>query len=276
MARSRVRIACLLTTALVWTAAGRAENVRVTDPAMLERMGFSRDANVFIADGAVLNPASPGPSPQFGTSAQSSTTTMGSMFRPRESTGQYGSAGGRGDISYASGDQFWDTQLDLPAGALWDSTSYWGADSHATNIDFILFQSCTPPDGPGLPDAVLLGSTTTAGVSGNYFVTVVPIVTTVIDNASCVYIARVHFNAVGQSLTKARTDWRRQVSPSPASATFAVDVPTTHPFFRYIEALAAAGITGGCGPSQYCPDSAVTRGQMAVFLSLALGLHFPN
>jgi S-layer family protein len=40
--------------------------------------------------------------------------------------------------------------------------------------------------------------------------------------------------------------------------------------------LASAGITGGCGPGSYCPDAAVTRGQMAVFLATALGLHFPN
>jgi hypothetical protein len=51
------------------------------------------------------------------------------------------------------------------------------------------------------------------------------------------------------------------------SSTF-VDVPTTHPFFTWIEALVAAGMTTGCStnPSQYCPDSGITRAQMAVFL----------
>ena len=66
-----------------------------------------------------------------------------------------------------------------------------------------------------------------------------------------------------------------QVSPAPATATFN-DVPTSHPFFQFIEALAASGITGGCGNGNYCPDSPVTRGQMAVFLSKALGLNFPD
>ena len=37
-----------------------------------------------------------------------------------------------------------------------------------------------------------------------------------------------------------------------------------------IEAIAAAGITTGCGPEQYCPASPVTRQQMAVFLTRAL------
>jgi hypothetical protein len=69
--------------------------------------------------------------------------------------------------------------------------------------------------------------------------------------------------------------YRLQVSPAPATATF-TDVPPDHPFFRYVEALAAAGITAGCGEGVYCVDDPVTRGQIAVFLSVALGLHFPN
>ena len=75
----------------------------------------------------------------------------------------------------------------------------------------------------------------------------------------------------------ARITWHRQVSPAPATATFQ-DVPPDHPFFSYIEALRASGITGGCqaSPPLYCPDAALTRGQMAAFLGIALGLHWPN
>jgi hypothetical protein len=69
--------------------------------------------------------------------------------------------------------------------------------------------------------------------------------------------------------------WRRVVSPAPASATFN-DVPNGHIFFPFIEALAASGITGGCGSGNFCPDNPVTRGQMAVFLAKALGLHWPG
>jgi len=67
-----------------------------------------------------------------------------------------------------------------------------------------------------------------------------------------------------------------QVSPAPPTATFN-DVPTNHPFFQYIEALAHSGITGGCqaAPPLYCPDAPLTRGQMAVFLAKALGLQWP-
>jgi hypothetical protein len=71
---------------------------------------------------------------------------------------------------------------------------------------------------------------------------------------------------------------QRQVSMPPGMASF-TDVPTTHPFYQFIEALAASGITAGCaGPPtpQFCPDAPITRGEMAVFLAAALGLHFPN
>ena len=69
--------------------------------------------------------------------------------------------------------------------------------------------------------------------------------------------------------------WRRVVSDPPATPTFG-DVPASHPFYQFIEALAYSGITGGCGGGNYCADAPLTRGQMAVFLSKALGLHWPE
>ncbi len=69
--------------------------------------------------------------------------------------------------------------------------------------------------------------------------------------------------------------WQRQVSPAPGNATFA-DVPTSDFGFQFVEALAASGITGGCGGDNYCPDQPVTRRQMAIFLAKALGLHWPD
>ena len=76
------------------------------------------------------------------------------------------------------------------------------------------------------------------------------------------------------SLGALRVYYHLQVSPPPATATFG-DVPTNHPFFQFVEALAASGITAGCGGGNFCPDAPLTRGQMAVFLSKALGLNWP-
>jgi hypothetical protein len=53
--------------------------------------------------------------------------------------------------------------------------------------------------------------------------------------------------------------------PVGASTGFA-DVPTTYWAGAWIKQLAAEGITGGCSAGNYCPLSAVTRAQMAVFL----------
>ncbi len=80
----------------------------------------------------------------------------------------------------------------------------------------------------------------------------------------------------GTRVKMIRLLWHRQVSPAPAVASFD-DVPTDHPFFQLIEAFRAAGITSGCNadPPLYCPDAPVTRGQVAVFLSIALGLQWP-
>ena len=69
--------------------------------------------------------------------------------------------------------------------------------------------------------------------------------------------------------------WRRTVAPAPAAATFS-DVPTSHPLFRFVEAMAGAGIAGPCTAGRFCPDAPVTRAEFAAFFALALGLHFPN
>lgn len=70
-------------------------------------------------------------------------------------------------------------------------------------------------------------------------------------------------------------EYRQTVAPAPPVASFG-DVPVSHPFFQFVEALAASGITAGCGNGNFCPDNPLTRGQMAVFLSKALGLYWPN
>jgi len=44
------------------------------------------------------------------------------------------------------------------------------------------------------------------------------------------------------------------------------DAPPGSFAFSFIEALARAGITAGCGNGNYCPSAPVTRAQMAVFL----------
>jgi len=54
-------------------------------------------------------------------------------------------------------------------------------------------------------------------------------------------------------------------APPPCTHVFP-DVPCPSNFADWIEALAAEGITGGCGSGNYCPANPVLRQQMAVFL----------
>ena len=60
---------------------------------------------------------------------------------------------------------------------------------------------------------------------------------------------------------------------APYSAYTFNDVFTTYWAWDFVERLYDAGITGGCGvnPLQYCPETTVTRAQMAVFLER--GIH---
>lgn len=55
-----------------------------------------------------------------------------------------------------------------------------------------------------------------------------------------------------------------------ASDTFA-DVPNSNIFHNQINAIKDAGITAGCGGPNYCPNQAVTRGQMAGFMHRGYG-----
>jgi hypothetical protein len=61
-----------------------------------------------------------------------------------------------------------------------------------------------------------------------------------------------------------------QAAELPPGGTFVDDDRSVHE--GAIEAIAAAGLTVGCADDRFCPDEAVSRGQMAAFLVRALGL----
>ncbi len=54
-----------------------------------------------------------------------------------------------------------------------------------------------------------------------------------------------------------------------------IDVPVDAWFAPFVEALRVAGITTGCAVDRFCPDSFVTREQMALFLARAFDLGLP-
>jgi hypothetical protein len=180
--------------------------------------------------------------------------------------------------------------LSLPNGALIERIDYFVRDSDPAadaEISGRLCRTWISEDGAQF-NGTCTDQITSAGAPGDTVLSVSPNHTVRYDDfdgdgtpESVNYILAVQFGIYGTfnytanlRLRGARILYRRQVSPAPATATFA-DVPTSHPFFQYVEALANSGITAGCGSGNYCPDSPLTRGQMAVFLAKALGLHWP-
>lgn len=61
-------------------------------------------------------------------------------------------------------------------------------------------------------------------------------------------------------------------SSAQASLTGFTDVPSGHVHRDGIAFVAERTITSGCAPRRYCPETAVTRAQMATFLARAAGL----
>jgi S-layer homology domain len=169
----------------------------------------------------------------------------------------------------------WWASVHLPAGALVDRIELEACDTNpAGAIEFGMVRGSSPAGA-----AVAVTPTGSTGVNpGCAFFPLSLTAPLTIDNRNNNYWLFKRYGATDSTnrVNAIRVFYRLQVSPAPAVATFPNDVPTSHVFFRFIEALARAGVTAGCGPGAYCPDAPLTRGQMAVFLSIALGLHFPD
>lgn len=208
----------------------------------------------------------------YGTSTLATYTINAYDFNVFDSSETFSGTGGTGD-RYLTNFGFFLAPVHIPSGA---------------SITFIEVQGCNTA-GSGTIVATLYSNTTSGGVesetghgsvvvaagSGCGFFAASFATPPTVDNVNRSYYAQVT-NGTTDGTTRfsaVRLYHVLQVSPAPGTATF-TDVPTSHPQFRFVEALVAAGITGGCGGGNYCPDSPLTRGQMAVFLSAALGLQW--
>ncbi len=183
----------------------------------------------------------------------------------------------------------WWTQLDLPAGAEVIQVVLIAYDVNPTedvHLDFFAFESASTGTAPFMTGWGPVQTT------GQPLYTTVPLILAAspvriralqdlnldgIFNWVTYHLGIWTDNAADPSVQffGAAVEWRRTISPAPAVATFA-DVPIGAFGFNHVEALAASGITAGCGGGNFCPNNAVTRVQMAVFLAKALGLHWPN
>jgi hypothetical protein len=210
-------------------------------------------------------PPSVGSGPEtYGTSAMAVQTIHGFAFRAFESGLQYD------DCCYHWYGGGFGASLSLPAGAVIDHIDLEACDAEVQLVMDVTAQLvicasngvCT-----GDPNAAF-----TVGAPGCVRVASSPI-GVVVDNDANSYLIQVNAASPLTKFRAVRVYYRLQVSPAPGTATF-TDVPVGHPFHRFVEALAASGVTAGCGGGLYCVDNPISRGEMAVFLSVALGLHF--
>ncbi len=217
------------------------------------------------------NPRSPNFNPQWGTAAASIRQIHAYQFVPIDSSTTY-TWDGFTTMRYRTGGTapWFEASVSLPSGVRLVGLELYGCDTNATN-DIFAWVHVTGSGGPAFYGGQLTSGTPGCGW---YFYDLTSANLTV-DNSAQGYGIEVRLPAADASnkFREVNVYYRLQVSPPPGTPTFS-DVPATHPFYQYIEALAASGITGGCTATQYCPDAPLTRGQMAVFLSRALGLHW--
>ena len=288
-----VLVACVLLGGAGWLP-GQVpvgERIPVRDPERLKSMGFPADAtNVYVwskADlsgnggGSVARPEDP---ETWGT-ALGFSNVYGYQLGGR--------AGAWLDRTVAETECYQHylpyghpadayLRIPVPDGAALKQLLFWAYDGSDTlDLDLQLYEQCQA-DGVNPQTSTLLAELFTILSIGDYFgFTTLNDLT--VDNRNCGYTVRVRFAQLDQDcqggflrLQKIQLAWERQVSPGPAVASFN-DVPTSHPFFQFVEALKKSGTTGGCNsaPPLFCPDQPLTRGQMAVFLAKALGLQWP-
>jgi S-layer family protein len=249
-----------------------------------ERTRLHRAAAVCVLLALVLlAPAARAKAQSYGLGDQ--VLTLGAVaFRPRDSLAQYATPNG---VFYLYGQGEFAAPLTLPDGAeIFQLCLYASVEDANHPISAVIIVQKLVPGGQTpfveeiqdswVADTIPIGYGTVCTAPFSY---VVHDLEDVDSDGSPDPIAHLvgAYVSGSSALGGVRIFWRRQISPPPDTPTFN-DVPADDPAFAYVEALVASGITGGCGtnPPRYCPDAPLTRRQMAVFLSKALGLHWPN
>ena len=213
--------------------------------------------------------------PAFGTSTGFQRVGF-SEFTPADSSMSYSDAGitsltwSRYPTNANAFGSFVAT-VHLPSGALLESVEFDVCDTSDTD-DILATIQTTSYTGE---DTNVVAASESVGFVGCMPLDVRPSDPIQIDNytSQVLLVVNLPTHDGTTSISGAILSYHLQVSPGPAIATFN-DVPVDNPFFQFVEALAAAQITGGCGGGNFCPNQPVTRAQMAVFLTKALGLYF--
>ena len=232
-------------------------------------------AALFAAASVTAQPSKP----DYGTANLTYVQIPGVAFIPQSSStitavSNNGLVGQTLRLIGGSGANYFSAPLQVPSGALLKSLELDACDNTESGGFIQLTLVATDALGNFSSASVTLGTNNTGCQTPSEDLTGMALT---IDNHTHHYYLVATMTNPGPGptvgLAGAVVGYKLQVSPAPGVPTFN-DVPASNPFFQYVEALAASGITGGCGNGNYCPDSPVTRAQMATFLAKALGLQF--
>jgi len=207
----------------------------------------------------------------FGTDSYNVTTVSAVGFYPSQNYYLYGTSldlGRYGEVQTV--EEFY-AALDLPGGAVID---YIGLNS-SSPAPFALGVELDQRRYDGLVNPVASFDSTVHGMDTEFNTTPIDFrYAGATGDALVIHVQQGAFD-IPPVFGWVEVWWKRSVGYPYGTPSFN-DVPSDHPFYDYIEALYASGITGGCGNGNFCPDAPLTRGQMAVFLAKALGLHWPE
>jgi hypothetical protein len=211
----------------------------------------------------------------WGTTRVSQSTTLASEFLPQDPAVGWGfqesGAGGLSRYQTTSSSVKWWAPVRVPDGAAIVGLNLEVCDDTASGQIAFGLRRTRFEDGV---DVAPIGGTGVSIVPGCGFASVAYDVPVNVDNENYDYWVWVQWEGEFSSSLRfqaMKTAYRLQVSADPNYATFN-DIPIGHPLHQFVEALAYWSITAGCGSGNFCPDAPLTRGQMAVFLSKALGL----
>ena len=221
------------------------------------------------------SPAGDTPAPPVAFGSATSIQAIPVVAMSPQAGGAYLQNGSQHRLTVAGAGTFYGS-ADIPTGSLITGFELEACDGNAAISVGAQLLRCASPGTTACTVMADVG-TPLIGTPGCGLFVAPSIMTPVVDNQSYRYVVIINITGSNASVSAGgvRIAWQRQVSPAPGFATFS-DVPVGSPLHPFVEALVAAGITGGCGGGNFCPNSALTRGQMAVFLSAALGLHWPN
>ena len=184
--------------------------------------------------------------PEWGNTQEMVQTIAALAFVPMSSDTAYG---WYSDSRYHTADARdfgrFDAAVDIPSGALVTKLEIEGCNDSASDVLRAYLFDCA--DTGFLCDAYPNNLGVEMAPGTGCFYASAPI-NLVIDRFNKTQLVDVILEGTGVAVRfrAIRVFYTLQVSPPPATATFG-DAPTGHPFFQFVEALVASGITAGCG-----------------------------